>query len=209
MKECSSLRGAGAAALLCPCTVLLLGPHVPQRSLSLSYLQAELHGPWHKHCNAFGDAKPTIRWALRLLSNIPFISIIPHCVFFMSRRAVKINLRWEALNMHGFFSGHSARSNAWKDNGDVVERKQSDLISCVKYWLLRNAATCVLRVIPSKLEERCERHKNVFHPVCWPPALRGSDAQRVKAEVCLTVRIPLTKSWQRGSWLLGETWVLA
>lgn len=107
-----------------------------------------------------------------------------------------------------FFSGHSACSNAWKDDGDVVGRKQNDLMSSVKYRLLRNAAMCVLRVILSKLEEQCETQK------CFPanrmtPSAVQQQCTEVKAEIHLTVRVPLTKGWRRGSWLLGETRLLA
>lgn len=67
-------------------------------------------------------------------------------------------------------------------------------MSSVKYRLLRNAAMCVLRVILSKLEEQCETQK------CFPanrmtPSAVQQQCTEVKAEIHLTVRVPLTKGW--------------
>lgn len=78
--------------------------------------------------------EPTISSSLRLLLNVTFISIVLLCVF-MSRHAVKINLHWEALDVHNFifvfgtFGLPECLTNSEKDNGDAWQAKKRAILT--------------------------------------------------------------------------------
>lgn len=84
--------------------------------------------------------EPTISFLLRLLLNVTFTSVILLRIF-MSRHAVKINLHWEALDMHIFFFRTfgllECLANSEKDNGDAWQAKQGVILTfSVEYHLL-------------------------------------------------------------------------